>query len=328
MNAGYRNAMPAFLSAPVGGVNNSASGALDGYLMAYDQNGNMVYFTVTYVNYWTIKVDGRVVDTVKDSADSTVLTGTQTALSGAGTGYVTGTTSYTAYDAPDVKSVTAPVVITTGYAKLPASLPITVNTNDSLTFKGYETVGGNNVFKAANGLTAEYTTGSGNSATGDQAITLTLTGGAGAVINNATQTIAEAAYEAAGNKLTWSINTSNMTSDITNASVTVASAPQQRTITYSAVSALNGVSAVLSGPQYAMDGESVTVLVTFSGSASADTKLAISGAAGGSWSFSSPMMSLDTGSLKIAQGANCAGLTAEYTFTVSSSTSTVGGTFS
>ena len=328
VNAGYRNAMPAFLSAPVGGVNNSASGALDGYLMAYDQNGNMVYFTVTYVNYWTIKVDGRVVDTVKDSADSTVLTGTQTALSGAGTGYVTGTTSYTAYDAPDVKSVTAPVVITTGYAKLPASLPITVNTNDSLTFKGYETVGGNNVFKAANGLTAEYTTGSGNSATGDQAITLTLTGGAGAVINNATQTIAEAAYEAAGNKLTWSINTSNMTSDITNASVTVASAPQQRTITYSAVSALNGVSAVLSGPQYAMDGESVTVLVTFSGSASADTKLAISGAAGGSWSFSSPMMSLDTGSLKIAQGANCAGLTAEYTFTVSSSTSTVGGTFS
>ena len=148
------------------------------------------------------------------------------------------------------------------------------------------------------------------------------------MINNATQTIAEAAYEAAGNKLTWSINTSNMTSDITNASVTVASAPQQRTITYSAVSALNGVSAVLSGPQYAMDGESVTVLVTFSGSASADTKLAISGAAGGSWSFSSPMMSLDTGSLKIAQGANCAGLTAEYTFTVSSSTSTVGGTFS
>ena len=72
-------------------------------------------------------------------------------------------------------------------------------------------------------MTAEYTTGSGNSATGDQAITLTLTGGAGAVINNATQTIAEAAYEAAGNKLTWSINTSNMTSDITNASVTVAS---------------------------------------------------------------------------------------------------------
>lgn len=61
--------MPAFsCSAPVGGVNNSASGALDGYLMAYDQNGNMVYFTVTYVNYWTIKVDGRVVDTVKDSA--------------------------------------------------------------------------------------------------------------------------------------------------------------------------------------------------------------------------------------------------------------------
>ena len=313
--AGYKNAMPAFLT---GGTTNGVDQAMGGFLTAYDQNNNMVYFTVTYTNYWTIKVDGRVVDTVKHNADSTVLTGSQAVLTGAGTGYVMGST-FKAYDAPDLNSVTNAVVITTGYAKLPASLPITVS-NDSLTFKGYETVGGNNVFKVANGLTAELTTGSGNSVTGEQAITLSLTGGTGAVISNATQKMSESNYEASGNKLTWSINTSNMTSDITNATVAVANAPAMRTWDYSNdIINASGLTVKLSGVKSAMDGETVTVTLTLSGTPTASDDVVTLSNVTGSWVNSSLSNNMTPSglTLTLVQGVEY-NTTVEFKFVVSS----------
>ena len=310
VNAGYRNAMPAFLS---GSPSNSANGTLSGYLMAYDQNGNMVYFTVTYTNYWTVKVDGRVVDTVKHSDNSSVATAAyMQALTGKGSGYELNGT-YAAYGSGSaISSVTSAQVIETGYAK------VTTNTaSATLTSNGTVVTAGTTAFKVADGLKVVY------QATADtndsKSYTLSLGATTGVVINGGNpQTVPSDGAGTTTQDLTWTLDTSNMTGNVADIVVNSVNTPQQRKITYTDITmAVNGVTAAFSGPQYAMDGESVTVLVTFSGKASADTTLTISGATGGSWNFSSPMMSLDAGNLKIDQGANCTGLTAEYTFTVS-----------
>ena len=309
VNAGYRNAMPAFLS---GSPSDSANGALSGYLMAYDQNGNMVYFTVTYTNYWTVKVDGRVVDTVKHNDNSSVATAAyMQALTGKGSGYELNGT-YAAYGSGSaITSVTSAQVIETGYAK------VTANTaSATLTSNGTAVTAGTTAFKVADGLKVEYTATI--DTTDSKSYTLSLGTDVGAVINGTNPQVVAANAAGGTTTLTWTVNTSNATGDVADIVVNSVNTPQQRKITYTDITtAVKGVTAAFSGAQYAMDGESVTVLVTFSGNASADTTLTITGATGGSWNFSSPMMSLDTGNLKIAQGANCTGLTAEYTFTVS-----------
>ena len=86
-NAGYRNAMPAFLDS-TGFPGNAANGTVGGYLTAYDQNGNMVYFTVTYSNYWTVKLNGRTVETVlHNTAPKLTFADVNTAAGGVGTHY-------------------------------------------------------------------------------------------------------------------------------------------------------------------------------------------------------------------------------------------------
>ena len=156
--------------------------------------------------------------------------------------------------------------------------------------------------------------------------TISLTN-AGTATVPAAQTIG-----AAGGTLTFIV--SNITGDTGAINVAVAAAPQQQNIVYTNPTTTNGVSATLSGAAYAMDGEQVTVTVVLSGAANAATTLKMTydgsnAITGGAWRFSSPMLSLDaSGNLSIANGTDCTGLTAEFTFTVNSTQHAVTGVLS
>ena len=284
-NAGYKNAMPAFLSdaSPAAA---SANGIMNGYLMAYDQSGKMVYFTVTYQNYWTIKRDGAVIDTLLHGGKSDLVIGD---IKGLGTGFlmdVSAGKKYVAYTPGSTSllyssGITSAKTIETGYAKVTGGAAegtngykYTIATNDKLVFTNVvKDSSSTYIFKVADGLTATYTIGATNSATGDQNVTLALTGGTGAVINSATQLMRKNDYNTVGKKLNWTINTSNLTADITGVSVTAADVPLTRKITYSPVdcSAANtstgDLKIVLTGINTAMDGETVTVTATITGTA-------------------------------------------------------------
>ena len=328
-NAGYKNAMPVFLT---GTPSDSANGTLGGYLMAYDNDGTMVYFTVTYSNYWTVKVDGTTMDTVLHGNDSVVYDNS-TALEGKGTGYLTGTSTYAAYATkPNIDNVTASVAITTGYAKISGGAVAgsngykfsNVNTDDELTFTNVIAAGSDYVFKAVDGLTATYEIKATNSASADQNVTLALTGGTGAVVNSATQKMAMADYNATGKKLTWTVNTSAITADITGVTVSAANVPASRTITYDPVTCTaantpsGDLTITLNGVSTALDGETVTVSVVINGTAGAATTLTMSttNGTGGAWTSSNlpAGLSFSGGNLSITNGVKFDNVYVTYTF--------------
>ena len=142
-NAGYKNAMPAFLSdaSPAAA---SANGIMNGYLMAYDQRGAMVYFTVTYSNYWTIKRDGAVIDTLLHGGKSDLVIGD---INGLGTGFlmdVSAGKKYVDYNPGSTSllytsGITSAKTIETGYAEVSGGTAegtngykYTIATNDNL----------------------------------------------------------------------------------------------------------------------------------------------------------------------------------------------------
>ena len=323
-NAGYRNAMPAFLT---GATPDSANGVVGGYLMAYDQSGNMVYFTVTYSNYWTIKVDGVTMETVLHNQPSKIYTSTKL-LSGKGSGYTLNGTYKNYSLAPNLSTgITSTQVMETGYAKLTGGAAegtngykfSSVNTDDSLTLTNVKVSGSDYIFKVADGLTATYKIEASNSVTGNQNVTLALTGGAGAVVNSATQMMTETAYETVGSTLSWTINTSNLTTDITGVTVTASNVPQSRNISYGSDASAKGLTAHVTGVTSAMDGETVTVTVQVTGTASDNATLSMTGVTGtwvsGSWGAG---VTPSGSNISFATGLTY-NVTLQYQFTVSGS---------
>ena len=310
-NAGYKNATPAFLSSTPA-PSNDDYGLMSGYLMAYDQNNNPVYFTVTYNNYWTIKVDGVTMETVLHGKDSTVYTGSK-ALSGKGSGYMLNST-YTAYNSPDLNTITTAQVIETGYAK------VTNNnfTGATLTSAGATVTAGSTAFKVANGLTVTATITPDTTNAKNHTLGLGATTGATITSTNP-QSVAAAASGTV--TLTWNINTSNLSGDIADITDTVSNVPQSRTITYTTPTATEtGVTATMDQTvTSAMDNTTVTVTLRLSGAASADTIFTIGGASV-SWSgLDGGLMTLDSGKLKILNGANVDGKTVTFSFPVNGS---------
>ena len=329
-NAGYRNAMPAFLT---GTPSNSANGVVSGYLMAYDQSGKMVYFTVTYQNYWTIKRDGAVIDTLLHGGKSDLVIGD---IKGLGTGFlmdVSAGKKYVAYTPGSTSllytsGITSAKTIETGYAKVTGGAAegtngykfSTVNTDDSLTLTNVKKDAGSNyIFKVADGLTATYKIEAANTATGDQNVTLALTGGTGAVINSATQLMRKDDYNTVGKKLNWTINTSNLTADITGVTVTASNVPQSRNISYGSDASAKGLTAHVTGVTSAMDGETVTVTVQVTGTASGNATLSMTGVTGtwvsGSWGAG---VTPSGSNISFATGLTY-NVTLQYQFTVSGS---------
>ena len=328
-NAGYKNAMPAFLSdaSPAAA---SANGIMNGYLMAYDQSGKMVYFTVTYQNYWTVKVDGVTMETVLHTKPSKIYDGTK-ALSGKGTGYLDENGDYQPYSVkPDLTSVTSAVTMTTGYATSNNMSGLTTGiTGGTVSITGLTHDGTTYYFKVDNGLTITYTTKSGNSAAGDPMNLELKVATPGVVVNNPIQQMSEANYETAGKQLTWTLNTSNISANITtnpDIKVTATAAPQSRTITYTGVTTpVNGLTATVSGISPAMDGETVTVTVQVTGTATgaSATTLTMSGASGnwisGNWGSG---VTVGASGIEFASGLTY-DVTLQYQFTVSSTTTAI-----
>ena len=323
-NAGYKNAMPAFLSdaSPAAA---SANGIMNGYLMAYDQSGKMVYFTVTYQNYWTVKVDGVTMETVLHTKPSKIYDGTK-ALSGKGTGYLDKNGDYQPYSVkPDLTSVTSAVTMTTGYATSNNMSGLTTGIiGGTVSITGLTHDGSTYYFKVDDGLTITYTTKSSNSAAGDPMNLELKVATPGVVVNNPIQQMTKANYETAGKQLTWTLNTSNISANITtnpDITVTATAAPQSRTITYTTPTATKtGVTATMDQTvTSAMDNTTVTVTLRLSGAASADTIFTIGGASV-SWSgLDGGLMTLDSGKLKILNGANVDGKTVTFSFPVNGS---------
>ena len=145
-----------------------------------------------------------------------------------------------------------------------------------------------------------------------------------ALANAGTATVSAAQTVKAAGDVTFTV--SNITAATGAITVTVAAAPQEQTITYSAVADKNNVSVKLDGVKKAMDGETVEVKVTINGTASANTTLTVSGVTA-AWAPSAVGEGLTTsgGNLVIPQGVAYNNKTVVFTFTVGSSAVTVGG---
>ena len=302
--AGYKNAMPAFLT---GGSTNSANGTMGGFLTAYDQDGNMVYFTVTYSNYWTVKVDGRVVENVLHMTTPKL---TEKDVADVGTHYAQTFKNATTYrpnldtTALVTGALDAPVAYETGYVAAPTC-------GSNVAFVG--TVG--SYVKYGSSVTVEVTVTAG---TGDRVVSVATTNANTATVSGA-QTIGKD-----GGKLTFTV--SNITGATGALNATVADAPQMRTITYSAVADAKGVSVKLDGVKKAMDGETVEVKVTINGTASANTTLTVSGVTA-AWAPSAvgEGLTVSGGNLVIPQGIAYSNKTVVFTFVVNGAGVTVAG---
>ena len=314
--AGYKNAMPAFLSNS--GITDSANGTVGGFLTAYDQNNNMVYFTVSYTNYWTVKLDGRVIDTVKHNGPSAVATEAyMKAIAGKGSGYELNGT-YAKYGTGSaITNVASAQKIETGFAM------VSKNTaSATLTSNGTSVTAATTAFKVANGLTVQYNASADTAKSKNYALGLGNT--MGAVISGTNPQTVAANPTGGSTTLTWTINTSNVTGDVADIVVNSTDTPQVRSITYGDVTAQNNVSVKLSGVSTGVDGETVTVTVQITGNAASDTTLTITGVTG-SYVMSSLSngLSLDNGNLKIA-GGGIYNTSVQYTFTVGASNAVTG----
>ena len=99
---------------------------------AIDANGDYFYFDTITTNYYTLKVDGEVVEYIKKNAKSETTLGQ---IQGEGTGYIVNNgASVTGYSAKNdktevVSNATAATVIETGYVKVTTTSGVTVAKN-------------------------------------------------------------------------------------------------------------------------------------------------------------------------------------------------------
>ena len=225
-------------------------------------------------------------------------------------------------------NITAPKTIKTGYAKVTGN-PFTVNTDDEVKLSTLETAGSDSVFQVKNGLTATYTTGGTASEAKDKDITLALTGGTGAVVENATQVMKKEDYNATGKTLTWKINTKDMTSDITGVTANAVDVVEVKDLTAPVVTGgPNGLTVTaIADVSKAKVGETVKVTVVISGqetsTGAAGTKLTVSGCTTPVWDSSSlPVNASAAGAtLTIAEGTSYLNnVTAVFTYKVDGTT--------
>ena len=318
VKAGYKNAMPVFLTNNSG---SSSAGTTTGYVAAYDQNNNMLYFTVTYTNYWTIKVDGRVVETVMHNDPAKLQ---MKDVTGAGEGFVKNGTYYSDYATTSTpvfaSNITSASTVETGYVSVATP---TTPSYGSLAISGGTKVtdSGVDYYKASQGFTVTFTTAGSGSASADQRLTLNVNGSA----YGSVQTMTQADYNAASKTVSWTVVP---TADVTAITLAAANVPASRTIDYTSATPVtsNGVTFTVTGVTSAMDGETITLTVQISGTATGgDADVSISGGDTGSGfnmsSFSNGV-SLSGGKLTVAEGGTY-NTAVEYNFVVGPSNTSV-----
>ena len=257
---------------------------------AIDANGDYFYFDTITTNYYTLKVDGEVVEYIKKNAKSETTLGQ---IQGEGTGYIKDNgASVIGYSAKTVKTevvsnATAATVIETGY--------VNVNTNsvsDVSVEAGYAKVGST--------VKVTYT----GTVAANESLTLTY---------NTDKTVD------AVNKV-FSIKADK---DITLVKVDKVATYTVAAPTVSASPVKGLTVTAVADKTSAKAGEKVTVTVTIKGEATGDATLTISGASWLAPSVPTGVTYTSSTVLTVNNGTNLGdGVTAQYTLTVSADVNT------
>ena len=287
----------------------TVTGLMGGTVMA-NKNGVTYFFTESNPEYYTLTVNGTVVEYLAKGATSKISEKEFAAKYGTdGTAYKFvkgGTTDFFAYDSSSANAMTdgtATVVIETGY--------VTVTDNTSATLTGVTEYNSTKYAKVNSDVTVKYAAVDANSS-----VTLTYTVGSGAD-QKITKTTGNAAADVT---FTVSGDKNIVLKDKSVATSYAITLPDEKTT--------NGVTVKFEGPAKAVAGQTVTVTAKLTGKATADTTLTVSGVSGIDTAYADTFTGVtrtSAGALKVANTTDLgsAGLNVQFTFTMPGSAATI-----
>ena len=276
-----------------------------------NKNGVTYFFTESNPEYYTLTVNGTVVEYMANGTPSKFTEKEFAAKYGTdGTAYKFvkgGTTYFFGYNTTSISAMTdgtAAVAITTGYVK------VTDNTTGA-TISGVETAtaGGQKYAKVNNAVTVEYTVAANTSVT----LNYTVGGVAQTPITESTTAAGKVTFTVSGDK------------DIVLTSATPATTYG---ITYPAAKTKNGVTMTLTCPDTAVQGSSVTVKAKLTGKAAGGNAVFALSGHGIDTNYANTFTNVTrsaAGTLTVADNTDlgAAGLEVTFTFTMPASAATI-----
>ena len=287
----------------------TVTGLMGGTVMA-NKNGVTYFFTESNPEYYTLTVNGTVVEYLAKGATSKISEKEFAAKYGTdGTAYkfVKGGKTYFFAYAPNsdgaMTSDADTIVIETGY--------VTVTDNTSATLTGVTEYSGTKYAKVNSDVTVKYAAVAANSS-----VTLTYTVGSGAdqkITKTTGNAAADVTFTVSGDK---------------NIVLKDQSVATSYAITLPAEKTTNGVTVKFEGPAKAVAGQTVTVTAKLTGKATADTTLTVSGVSGIDTAYADTFTGVTrtgAGALKVANTTDLgsAGLNVQFTFTMPGSAATI-----
>ena len=283
---------------------------LMGTTVMANKNGVTYFFTESNPEYYTLTVNGTVVEYMANGTASKISVKEFAAKYDTdGTAYKFvkgGTTDFFAYDSSSANAMTdgtATVVIETGY--------VTVTDNTSATLTGVTEYNGTKYAKVNSDVTVKYAAVAANSS-----VTLTYTVGSGAdqkITKTTGNAAADVTFTVSGDK---------------NIVLKDKSVATSYAITLPAEKTTNGVTVKFEGPAKAVAGQTVTVTAKLTGKATADTTLTVSGVSGIDTTYAGTFTGVTrsaAGTLTVADNTDlgAAGLEVTFTFTMPASAATI-----
>ena len=283
---------------------------LMGTTVMANKNGVTYFFTESNPEYYTLTVNGTVVEYMANGTASKISEKEFAAKYDTdGTAYKFvkgGTTCFFAYDSSSANAMTdgtATVVIETGY--------VTVTDNTSATLTGVTEYNGTKYAKVNSDVTVKYAAVAANSS-----VTLTYTVGSGAdqkITKTTGNAAADVTFTVSGDK---------------NIVLKDKSVATSYAITLPAEKTTNGVTVKFEGPAKAVAGQTVTVTAKLTGKATADTTLTVSGVSGIDTTYAGTFTGVSksaAGQLTVANNTDlgAAGLEVTFTFTMPASDATI-----
>ena len=287
----------------------TVTGLMGDTVMA-NKNGVTYFFTESNPEYYTLTVNGTVVEYLAKDATSKISEKEFAAKYGTdGTAYkfVKGGKTYFFAYAPNsdgaMTSDADTIVIETGY--------VTVTDNTSATLTGVTEYNSTKYAKVNSDVTVKYAAVDANSS-----VTLTYTVGSGAD-QKITKTTGNAAADVT---FTVSGDKNIVLKDKSVATSYAITLPDEKTT--------NGVTVKFEGPAKAVAGQTVTVTAKLTGKATADTTLTVSGVSGIDTAYADTFTGVTrtgAGALKVANTTDLgsAGLNVQFTFTMPGSAATI-----
>ena len=287
----------------------TVTGLMGGTVMA-NKNGVTYFFTESNPEYYTLTVNGTVVEYLAKGATSKISEKEFAAKYGTdGTAYkfVKGGKTYFFAYAPNsdgaMTSDADTIVIETGY--------VTVTDNTSATLTGVTEYNSTKYAKVNSDVTVKYAAVDANSS-----VTLTYTVGSGAdqkITKTTGNAAADVTFTVSGDK---------------NIVLKDKSVATSYAITLPAEKTTNGVTVKFEGPAKAVAGQTVTVTAKLTGKATDDTTLTVSGVSGIDTTYAGTFTGVTrsaAGTLTVADNTDlgAAGLEVTFTFTMPASAATI-----